>query len=119
MSETALCWELQSREIGKFLGGPAEDFSEPSHPLLMRYVHQVMVTEDIRQAVSAGVRLRRPLSRLNVPPPQRERQHEHSREDGCCENCRQALSSHAHYGSAPGSQSPVLERRIRLPAEQG
>ena len=48
---------LQGREMRKLLGGAAEDFCEPPDSFLMRYVHEVAVAKDIRQAVWAGVRL--------------------------------------------------------------
>ena len=61
---------LQSREMRELLGRAAEDLIEPLDTLLMRYVDQVAVAKNIRQAVWAGVRLGgHLLRRPKVPPP--------------------------------------------------
>ena len=99
---------LQGREIRKLLGGAAEDLCEPPDSFLMRYVHEVAVAKDIRQAVWAGVRLPRdPLRRPKVPPPRHKRQHKENREGGCCNNCCQTFSSHARR-SRRSPMSPGL-----------
>jgi len=51
----------------------------------MRYVHEVAVAKDIRQAVLAGVRLpvRHLLRRPKVPPPRQKRHYKEDHEDGC------------------------------------
>ena len=75
--------DLQRREIGEPLSGPAEDLREPPDTLLMRNVHEVTVVKNIRQAELAGIRLREPLGRPKVPPPRHKRQHEENRDDAC------------------------------------
>ena len=78
----------------KLLGRAAEDFREPPDSFLMRYVHEVAVAKDIRQAVWAGVRLRHFLSRPKVAPPSHKRQCKENRDGSCCKNCCQSSSSH-------------------------
>ena len=48
--------DLQSRKMRELLSRAAEDLVEPLDTLLMRYVDQVAVAKNIRQAVWAGVR---------------------------------------------------------------
>src|SRR4249919_4118263 len=78
----------------KLLGRAAEDFREPPDSFLMRYVYQVAVAKDIRQAVWAGVRLRHFLSRPTVAAPSYKRQCKENRDGSCCKTCCQSTSSH-------------------------
>jgi len=78
----------------KLLGRAAEDFREPPDPFLMRYVHEVAVAKDIRQAVRASVRLRHFLSRPTVAPPSYKRERKENRDGSCCKNCGQSSLSH-------------------------
>ena len=57
----------------KLFGGAAEDLCEPPNSFLMRYVHEVVVAKDVRQAVLAGVRLScGTLRRPEVSPPSQQ-----------------------------------------------
>ena len=88
----------------KLLSRAAEDFREPPDPFLMRYVHEVAVAADIRQAVWAGVRLRHFLSRPTVAPPSYKRECKENRDGNCYKNCYQNSSSHARKSRLPNSQ---------------
>src|SRR5271169_2836333 len=78
----------------KLLGRAAEDFREPPDPFLMRYVHEVAIAKDIRQAAWAGVCLRHFLSRPTVAPPSYKRECKENRDGSGCKNCCQSFSSH-------------------------
>src|SRR5580692_4896249 len=90
----------------KLFGGAAEDLCEPSNSLLVRYVHEGTIAENIRQGVRAGIRLpvRHLLRRPEVPPPRDKRQPKENRDGSCDKNCRQNSSSHARKSRLPSSQ---------------
>ena len=69
----------------------------------MRYVHEVAVAKDIRQAVLAGVHLpaRRLFRRPQVPPPRHKRQRNENRQECRYENYAQIFSSHARDDETP------------------
>src|SRR5258707_9252719 len=97
----------------KLLGRAAEDFREPPDPFLMRYVHEVAVAKDVRQAVRAGVRLRHFLSRPTVAPPSYDRQCNENRDGSCCKTCCQSSSSHTRKSRLSSSQRlPSSQRRL-------
>src|SRR5271169_4763038 len=95
----------------KLLGRAAEDFREPPDPFLMRYVHEVAVAKDIRQAVWAGVRLRHFPSRPTVAPPRYKRQYKKNRDGSCCKTCCQSSSSHIRKSRLSSSQRPPRSQR--------
>ena len=107
---------LQSRETRELLSGAAEDLCEPLDSFLMRYVHQVAVAKDIRQAVLAGVRLpvRRLLRRPKVPPPRHIRQHKEDHEDGCYDDRCQVSSSPGREVRTLGSLTSTADFVLSL-----
>src|SRR6266436_363531 len=100
----------------KLFGGAAEDLCEPPDSLLMRYVHEWAVAEDIRQGVLAGIRspARHLLRRPKVPPPSHKRQRKENRDGNCYKNCCQNSSSHARLDSQVLGDSPNPQRRLGL-----
>ena len=81
----------------KSRGGATEDFCKPPDSFLMRYVCEVAIAKDIRQAVWGGIRLREwlLLRRPNVSPPGHKGQGDKNRDGSCYKNCYQKLSSPA------------------------
>src|SRR6185369_9645377 len=79
----------------KSLSGTTEDFCEPPNSFLMRYVRQVVLAEDIRQAVWRFISLRERilLRRPKVTPPGHKGQCNESRDGRYDNDCCQKLSS--------------------------
>ena len=72
---------VQSREIGKPLGGATEDLREPPDSLLMRHAHEAALVKTIREAKGGGVRRRRCCPPA-VHPPGHEGQNKDDRDRG-------------------------------------
>ena len=76
---------LQGRVVREFHGGAAEDIGQPPRSSLMWSIHEVAVSENIPQAVLAGVHLS--ISRLfgdpEVPSPRDEGCYDEDHEGGC------------------------------------
>src|SRR6185312_89081 len=102
-----------------FLGGPAENLSEPPHPSLMRHVNKRAVAEDIGQAAGTIIRLRDFLRRPDVSPPSQKRQRKEASDDDCKNGCQNPpshfytlgpLHSQRRSNSTLRSMVPVLEQ---------
>src|SRR4030095_14575195 len=82
----------------KSLSRTTENFCEPPDSFLMRDVREVVLVEDVRQAIWAGVSLREGIlfRGPKVTPPRHKGQGNENRDGSCDNDCCQKLSSQAH-----------------------